>query len=426
MNLPFDTRTDYSHAFAGLSLLRVTVLLFYGALIGCAFFIPLSATVADIFFVAAIFFSLFIGDWKTKLLGLWRHPVPRWAFILFFIYVGSVFYTQAPVHHVVWRLSKESNWVCCALLAVTPLPHRIRKMVLNAFLGAMVMVLALSYIKFFWIPDLFHTRFDRASVFKDHIVQSFLMSLVTFIFFYRFSHAPRYRWGYLILGLLGVIDVIFLNSGRTGYLILMTLSAFYALKFWQGKLRVVLLLLIPCVFAACYFLSPVLNSRLHKLGHEIKYYDNVAPSSSGIRIASYQNALALWQEKPWVGHGAGSFYTAYQALGSQKTAYTGIMRVSYNAYLNTAVEVGILGLLVLGFFFLIQWVHSSVLSSEFTYFIRLLWWSLIIGGLINPWLTDTTPLHLYTLFLGIAFSHEALAYATMPQLHQDAAASELP
>lgn len=60
----------------------------------------------------------------------------------------------------------------------------------------------------------------------------------------------------------------------------------------------------------------------------------------------------------------------YLSHSSKKN--TGIMQISYNSYLNTAVELGIIGVTFLLLNFIIQWRYSFFLSDEYRYLIQIL------------------------------------------------------
>lgn len=69
--------------------------------------------------------------------------------------------------------------------------------------------------------------------------------------------------------------------------------------------------------------------------------DFSTPASDQDRKAVIPIALKLWQERPWFGHGAGSFYTAFPAY--RTIDFPGSYDHAHNDYLQFLVEYGLVG-----------------------------------------------------------------------------------
>ncbi|WP_244670064.1 O-antigen ligase family protein [Coxiella endosymbiont of Amblyomma nuttalli] len=168
-------------------------------------------------------------------------------------------------------------------------------------------------------------------------------------------------------------------------------------------------LLIAIILSELAFhFSNEFKLRIVQIVSNTKYYyqQGQVNTSLGIRIQSIKNAYFLFKETPWFGHGTGSFRTVYATLPQDQIKATGIIPLSYNSYLNIGVELGILGIALLLLNFILQWQHSFLLPEENCYLMQVLLISMIIGCVANPWLSDTTELHLYALSLVINFSRK--------------------
>lgn len=136
------------------------------------------------------------------------------------LYIIGSFYWIVPYQNIFRQLYKSGILLCAALLIDFFSETRWQSYILNAFLTAMVITLILSYIKYYYHPAfLLHSRFDKSSVFKDHIIQNFLMVIATFIFIYRFLKQFRFLWIYGFLALATIFNIIFMSQGRSGYFI---------------------------------------------------------------------------------------------------------------------------------------------------------------------------------------------------------------
>lgn len=376
-----------------------------GLMLMTAFSLPISTTCTDMLFLLVTLFS--VGSLKNyqELKNLYQHPVAL-IFVLFFILsLCNVIHTIAPLHEILKRLGKTSCFLMAGILMVTPSSEQWNRYSINAFLIAMLLVLFLSYLNSFLFPEFFHTRFDAPSdIFKDHIIQNYLMALATFILIYRcFEPSPR-RYLYGILIVFCIYNMFFVSYGRSGHVIFLTgfLYLCFARFRWRG---------LACAFvtAAVLFLlafsfSPGFKSRVISVRMDIQEYaqgNRITPI--GERIESTKNAIQLYQQHPIFGSGTGSFSTAYAEL-QQSTRSKTNFPLSYNDYLNIAVEYGSIGLLLLLILFYIEWQSAKYLTHEWRFLIQILMISTVIGCLANPWLNDTTELHLFALFSALGFS----------------------
>ncbi len=377
-------------------------------LVASALLLPISTSLTCILFPLATILSLFSNSWQAKIRTIWANPVAIFLIAWMLLYIIGSFYSIAPYQDIFRQLSKAGILLCAALLVDFFSQTRWQPYILNAFLAAMVITLILSYIKYYCHPAfLFHSRFDESSVFKDHIIQNFLMVIAAFIFIYRFLKKFRFLWIYGLLALAAIFNVIFISQGRSGYFIFAALLLYMAMIHfgWRGFLGAFILTIFLASLA--YHFSREFQSRILAIAHNTEdYRHGEVKTSIGIRFQSMKNGYLLYKEKPWTGHGTGSFHTAYATLPSSLTKDTGIMQISYNSYLNTAVELGIVGLTFLLLNFAVQWRYSFSLSDEYRYLIQILLVSMMVGCFANPWLSDTTELHLYALFLAISFSRK--------------------
>jgi len=376
------------------------------------FTLPVSTTVTNVLFPLAALLSVFSEPLHEKWLRAKRNPVTLSMLGFFLVYLIGTIYTTAPGTSVLHQLSKASCFLFAVLLIPALQDSRWRRYAIDAFLLSMVITLTLSYIKFFFINDLFHTRFDGSSVFKDHIIQNFFMAFSTFIFAYRWIHKYRFRWVYGVLTLAATYNVFFMSMGRTGYFIFASLLIFtfaYYLR-WRGFIYAV------TTVALLFSLASLSNGFRHRMASASnnihQYVKGHGYNSLGIRIQSIENAIDLYRQKPLIGHGTGSYATAYAKLPQEKIKTTGIMVNSYNAYLNIAVQFGIPGITLLLLMFFMQWRYSFQLAKDMRYLVQTLLIGMMLGCLANPWLEDTTELHLYVIFIAISFASLSLNYAT--------------
>lgn len=375
-----------------------------GLLMLCAFALPFSTTATDLLFPLATLFSLLSGRWAHR--AKWAtYPISASLVLFFILYLIGSLYSIAPTHDMTHRLLQAACLLWAAILMSHLNTDAWRCRIINAFLLAMVITLVLSYVKYYFIPDLFHKNPEPGSVFKDHIIQNYLMAMAACMFFYRWLQRYRFRWAYGALFLLATYNILFLSLGRSGYFIFAILLLYTCIAYlgWKGLLGAFIALII--LGATAYSVSPGFKDRVDTILQNAQQHEQGKDLTPvGIRIRSIENAYELFLQKPWTGYGTGSFATAYANLPPAMIGNIGTVPLSYNHYLNVAVELGLPGLILFLALFALQWRYSFYLKGEPRYLMQILVLGLAFGCLANPWLSDTTELHFYALFLALGFS----------------------
>lgn len=373
-----------------------------------AFVIPLSPTLAWIFFPITVLLSLFSQSAKEKVTLLFRHPVAITLILFFSLYLIGALYSIAPPSDIEWQLNKTSLLLYAAVL-IPALNNPIwKKRMIDGFIITMIITLILSYGKYYLHWTIPGSRYEDANVFRDHITQNALMAFVTFLFFNRAIQQKKYyfRILYGLLGFIATYNVFFMNIGRSGYVVFIVLLPVFFLFHWglkKGSFYTILLLVMTLTIT--YFTSHDFHEGIQNTLSNVRDYKmGEQHTSVGIRLKTLENALTLIQQKPFFGYGTGAFKTAYAQLPAQDTKDTDIIKLSYNAYLNVMVELGIPGLILFCMIFITSARYSvKIQDPEQRFFAQALVASYIVGCCINPWLTDVTPLQFFALFLAVLF-----------------------
>lgn len=402
-----------------------------GSAIATLFALPISTSGALGLFFLTTLLILLSGHWKTNFTLIKSNRIALTFLGFFFIYLlGSTrsLGSSADIKHQLLKFS----W-----LLLTPLwiplfiEDKWRQRAINAFLATMIVTLILAFIKYiswshaqlFW--QALNPRTYNASVFKDHIIQSFLMSMAAMIFLFRFIHQKR--WGYALLFLLATIDTLFISNGRTGYIIfilLLTYTVFSQLNFKKSLMicsggAVVLAILLVALPGA-------MHQRTHRALQDLQQWNKGKETTSlGYRMAWQINALKLVEKRPIIGYGTGSIKAAYASLPKQDTKQTGVVDNTSNEYLNVAVQFGLVGLLLFLGMLLMQWRYSFFLSKEQGLLIQVMLIGICVGNLANSWLMDFTQGHYFALMTMLAFAplskQPKPSTATDPACNDDAA-----
>lgn len=314
-----------------------------------------------------------------------RNPVARAAWLLFGILLLAVCYGQAGWREALGTLAKYVDLALVPLFMVALSHPATNRMAFYAFMLVMAVTLVLTCLLGFGLIDTQPWMWREAlhgnpAIFRSSITQNVLMGYAVFL---ALLHAREEvviwkKVAYGIFAALGGMSVLFLVIGRTGYLILFALLAWFAWSTLDGYLRVrgkaigwrsmlaVALLMLGSVSAA-YHASGRLHERVDQVVAEYKAWQpNVAnaasnSTSTGERLEFYYNSLKIASAHPFIGVGTGGFPQAY----AQQVAGTGILPTHnpHNEYLMLMVQAGLPALLLMLYWLYVQWREAAKLES---------------------------------------------------------------
>jgi O-antigen ligase len=205
-----------------------------------------------------------------------------------------------------------------------------------------------------------------------------MMALAVYLALLEWREATinRDKVAWLSYALLGIVNVLFMVQGRTGYLILFALLGLFTWttiartmlkrgKIWGWKQKSLVVMLLVTGAIVAYHSS----SRLHeRVALAVSEYQAWSPNhgkdtSSGQRLDFYYNTLQIVGDHPLFGVGTGGFPAAYE----QQTLGKDVMetRNPHNEYLLIAVQTGIVGLALLVYMFYSLWRYALLLPTPF-------------------------------------------------------------
>lgn len=348
-------------------------------LIGCS--VPISV-VADNVWLAFVLFGALFSTPAISRIAI-AHPVARAALMLFTALLLAMLYGETPLKEAVNILMKYIDLMFVPLfifaLATPASQHRARL----AFFIAMSVTLVLSYAVGLKILPVMawmniFTEPGNPVIFHSHITQNNLMAFAIFLALleWRDTVAPvkKMIWG--SFALLASINLLFMVQGRTGYLVLLILLAWFA---WTSVRRFMLnrgknwgwqqgLLLITglCIVAlTAYFTSQRLHDRVAMVAAEYQAWtpNHGHDTSTGQRLDFYSNSLQIVREHWLLGVGTGGFPAAFE----KQVAGTEVLRThnAHNEYLMISVQTGLVGLGLMLYLFYTQWRLAPLLPSAF-------------------------------------------------------------
>lgn len=378
------------------------------------FSIALSTAFMSISMGLLVVVWLLSGKFNEKYKLIIGHPAAILAVALFVLYGIGMFYSSAT-----WGM-RLSWWLKYHKLLYIPLiisiliDEKYRSFAFRAFMAGMVLILFISYMK--WIGVVPHKDIGQGYfVFKGRIAHNIFMAFTTYLALHlavKSSSAKRVVW--LTVSFLAAMNVLFLVNGRSGQIILFVLLLWFSWETWGWKFirwLPVFLVLAAATLMIYFQANNMPNSRLMEIRQEIMNHDpDQAPTSSGLRLEFYKNALTLIRQHPFMGGGTGSFENEYRMLAeTQKTVSTYVPN-PHNEFLLIGQELGVVGLFTLMAFFILplrlsyRFDIKNKNDFDYGYAMRGLVVTIVVGSMFNSLLLDAGEGKFYCVLAGVFLS----------------------
>ena len=366
-----------------------------------AFFLPLSTGLMNVFFVLAFASNIVAGDWRNKWRSIKQIRVAMWSLLFFAFMLLSVSYSHGSTSHIIYSLKHYSHLLLGATLLPLFIEHKWRQRAMVAFFIAMFVVTVFSYFVYFniWYHGY---RGDVAAVFKSHIEISFLLAFTVYILAIMFVHNKQHRWWLGPWMILILYNLLFMNSGRTGYVVITALTILFVCQQFNWRKLLFVMMLLSSVMWLSYHFSPTFYGRVVAVSQNIAQFDQGKNNTPvGLRLTFLQSSIKLAKQHPIFGTGIGSFFQDYSELNP--TLHTAAQEPA-NEYLNVLVQFGALGLALLLILFIIHWRDSHLLPKPWNWLAGGVVVSFAVGCFFNSWLIATTEGHFYSFFVALLFA----------------------
>lgn len=354
-------------------------------------FVATSATVVVELLLLAGF--LLARDLRSRFIAVLRQPLALMTLVLFAMISLGMLYGMAA-----WP-DRLDDWLSWRRLLILPMAMAVfsdetwKRRYTWAFIGFCMLAAFLSYLTFLADFSIYH-RFAPGIVVNNYATQGMFFAVAAFaaVIMAR-SAAPALtqpmRRVLIACAALLAANVIFVLTGRSGYLALMVLAAIAAWFLTEGRRRYVVLAAAPALVALLLALSPQAQQRIGQGIDEMRNYDRSRKlTSMGVRMVMWKNGLAIIKERPLAGAGLAGFREAYRQQVEGVRGWRGrVTHDPHNQYMRIAAEHGLPGLVVfllfvasffrqdvadpariLGLAVLLAWCATSFFSGHFSTF----------------------------------------------------------
>jgi O-antigen ligase len=263
------------------------------------------------------------------------------------------------------------------------------------------------------------------AVFSSYLDQSIMAAVFAAMVWHLRGIIPGPIRGIMVPASIGLaLGAVFgLFIGRTGYVVALALVTSAACWEMPGRWRwtalgaPVLMGLMVCLAA------PQALDRLLLVKTEVAAVGQsttplAAETSSSIRLHFWKNSLLALQKSPWVGHGAGSWSSQYDALepGFSLPAYVPTLGNPHQEYLLWAVELGLPGLVLLLAILSAAWRACKPMEPPARRAVQSVLLAIAVACLFNCALFDALIGDFLCLSLALALGFGLHAPASSPEV----------
>ncbi len=374
-----------------------------------AFAIPMSTAVMSIATALLFLFWILSGNFGQKFRTVGHNPIVLWALGLFLLLAIGLSYTSAESEAALSSFGKYKKLLFIPIILSLALTEKWQRSAIYAFAIAMTIILFISYLKYFGVVALTGSTGEEYTVFKGRIAHGIFMAFYFYMMVQFAIYRKPWRWLFLILASLACYNLLFINVGRSGYVVFASLVffLFYQRFKWKGLVGAFLALTMLMTFA--FFTSDGFRARITESVNDVRVH---VPGEynhySGLRyrLEYYQTTLKIIKKNVLVGHGTGSLAAEFKIIADQEGLRT--TDNPHNEFMMITSQIGLVGLFVLCGMLYSQWRASLSLDVEYRHILQGVLVTMISGSMLNSLLLDSGEGKFYVILVAIFLSTSVL------------------
>lgn len=287
-------------------------------------------------------------DVKGRSFPSFKHwPLMTWWILLAMGWMSlSFFWTEASTTDALagWGRHSRILWFLAVFYLLRSPEQSL--LTLKWFVAGMVVMMLSSWALVAGLPVPWATAEALPSLGIVHgstLEQPVLLTLLATVLWFMREHWPKghWRWAPILILLLTFLNVFFVMTGRTGFMVMLIFISMVV--WWQlpRRSRLFVIALPFALIALMMILSPRFQARTTEAVHDVlSYQEGSVTTSQAQRLDYWHRSLLAIQQKPFIGHGVGSWNINYHQLGGMQLEAPSN---PHQQYLLWAVESGVIG-----------------------------------------------------------------------------------
>ncbi|MBT7543616.1 MAG: O-antigen ligase family protein [Gammaproteobacteria bacterium] len=328
-----------------------------------AFFILISTSLTNVFFLISVIIGLIICIKKKEYSVLYEKKFLLFSILIYLALLISYIYTIADNSDVFLVLKKYIKFIYIPFIYYYIKKYKNENLIIKFFIYGSTFVLFLSYVKYFNIFDfnllyeltsIIQFNYTKYNIIETHAVifQNYIISgiIICFLCYINLILGINNKsiLNYLI-SLFSFIFIIFMNDSRTSYIIISLLLIFIFYKyFFERKIIFFITSIIVFSFLMLSPFSDNLTDRISKINEDVvKIYNNDFDSSVGLRYGWVLCGISNIKNNPFLGNGVGSYKKLSNNCIDTKDVNlndTFISNNPHNEFVSLSTQIGLAGL----------------------------------------------------------------------------------
>ena len=324
-------------------------------------FIPISIAITNFIIVAISFCWILEGNFKIKFKSIKNSKWLLSIFALIFLYFLGMFWGNSHLN-AQWQFQRLALLLFFPVLFTTQLNSKtisngVKFFLFTTFFSACIAILIninlispLSEYISFMSPSQYISAFIKYNY--HNILLSFSFAICLYLIIEK---KTRYK-SLLVLFIIIYAVSIFTEIGRAGQ-VLFNLISLYYIFYYSFKKTFKYLAFFIVLFGFQFLIYQTTNAYKHRIqavSHIIKNKGEKPNKQQDIRYLFIKGSLNKIFEKPFLGHGTGSFGEIFKKEAPKKTYDFSKHRTPHNQYLYVWFELGLFGLVLLVMIFYYQ------------------------------------------------------------------------
>lgn len=371
-------------------------------LISIIFFIPISPSLKSIFIGITTALIFFMPGYQQRFFSILSQRVSIAALILSGIALLACSWSVANFPHPINAAEKYFKVLYIPLFAIGFTNRKTRTIGIHAFLLSTLIVSILSIAKHWHL--LVYNSSDPGQVFHNHIVTGYMTAFAAYLSgLYVTRSKQMKRLFYMLLTTLFTYQVLFVNTGRTGYIVYFILLMLFIGMSFSSKRQLMALLIFSTVLGGIIINVPsVLSNGIHQALNDLNNYkEHDKNTSVGYRLQFHQYAKSLFLSSPIIGYGTGGFKAQFKK-DNPIPARGDHLNDPHSQYWFVASELGLIGIAGLCYFLMTLLLMSFHLNEMKAILLGLLM-TFFFANITDSFLTNTGIGYMFVMFCALCF-----------------------
>ena len=324
-----------------------------------AFFLLISTAALNFFIVLSVIFGSIRIILEHKYFDKIDKKFMLYGLLIFIFLILSSYYSSASFESIYITLKKYIKFLYIPILFYFIRIQNNQKLIIKFFLAGSMIVLLLSYLKYFNIVsftniygffdmNLFMTL-SKATVFQSSIVHGAVFSFIFYLSVYLAKNQKN-NWLYLY-AFLCFINVIYMNDSRNSYIVAFFLILLIIYFYLNSKKYMVTTVSLLFIFTLLSPISETLTKTLYDTKDDINLLiDKNYTSSIGLRSLWAINGMNNIYEKPLFGIGVGGYENSISNFISKNNINVqenlAVSNNPHNEFVSISTQLGLFGLML--------------------------------------------------------------------------------